>query len=71
MKIIIKTLFLAVLSALVLSASETITINTVNGKVEVPKNPKRVMVYDFAVLDTIDALEVKDVKIGLPLKNLP
>lgn len=62
---------LSILSISSLSAKQTISVNTINGIIEVPKNPKKIMVFDFAVLDTIDALGVENIEIGLPLKSLP
>ena len=52
--------------------NRTVTIDTINGKVSVPEHPKKIMVFDFAVLDTIDALGVDDIeRIGVPLYRLP
>lgn len=53
------------------SSDTTITVKDSNGSVEVPKNPKKVVVFDNGSLDTIDALGVGDTVIGAPTKNLP
>ncbi|GGC91812.1 siderophore ABC transporter substrate-binding protein [Enterococcus wangshanyuanii] len=54
------------------SAEETtITVEDSNGSVEVPKNPKKVVVFDNGSLDTLDALGVGDTVVGAPTKNLP
>lgn len=49
----------------------TITVKDSNGSVEVPKNPKKVVVFDNGSLDTMDALGVGDTVVGAPTKNLP
>lgn len=50
--------------------SETITINHELGKgVEVKKNPEKVVVFDFGILDTFDELGIEVV--GLPQSNIP
>ncbi|WP_430597914.1 siderophore ABC transporter substrate-binding protein [Enterococcus sp. AZ177] len=53
------------------SEATTITVNDSNGSVEVPKNPKKVVVFDNGSLDTIDALGAGDAVVGAPTKNLP
>ena len=81
-KKIIKILMLLTLSVFFLvgcSKSKTeknnkkedlVTVNTTKGEVKVPKNPKKVVIFDFASLDVIDALNI-DTKLALPVKNLP
>lgn len=49
----------------------TITVNDSNGSIEVPKNPKKVVVFDNGSLDTMDALGVGDTVVGAPTKNIP
>lgn len=49
----------------------TITVTDSNGSIEVPKNPKKVVVFDNGSLDTIDALGAGDTIIGAATKNLP
>ena len=66
-----KVLGFVLLCTISLNANDTVTIDTVKGKITVPKNPKKVMIFDFAVLDTIAAFEKKDLEIGVPIKNLP
>lgn len=52
-------------------AATMITVKDSNGSIEVPKNPKKVVVFDNGSLDTIDALGVGDTVVGAPTKNLP
>ncbi|MDE6181644.1 MAG: siderophore ABC transporter substrate-binding protein [Eubacteriales bacterium] len=40
------------------------------GKVVVPKNPKKIAVFDFGILDTIDTLGI-DVEMALPIDSIP
>ena len=40
------------------------------GETSVPKNPKKAVVFDMGILDTIGALDV-DVETAVPLENLP
>lgn len=49
----------------------TITVNDSNGSVEVPKNPKKVVVFDNGSLDTMNVLGVGETVVGAPTKNLP
>lgn len=49
--------------------AQTLSIKHVSGETVVPKNPKRVVVFDFGTLDTFEALDI-DV-IGLPKANMP
>lgn len=49
----------------------TIKVKDANGSVDVPKNPKKVVVFDNGSLDTLDALGVGDSVVGAPTKNLP
>ncbi|HAK42410.1 MAG TPA: ABC transporter, partial [Clostridium sp.] len=49
---------------------ETITITHTAGETEVPKNPKKVVVLDYASLDIMDSMEIEGV-VGLPQKSLP
>lgn len=54
------------------TAVETLQIETSNGTLEVPKNPKKVVVIDYGVLDTLDALGVaENIELAIPLKSLP
>lgn len=48
---------------------ETITVKHDLGETEVPKNPKKVAVFDFGTLDTLDELGI-DVA-GVPQDNVP
>ncbi|MGG5370610.1 siderophore ABC transporter substrate-binding protein [Enterococcus sp. AZ196] len=50
---------------------ETIEVNDSNGKVTVPKNPNKVVVFDNGSLDTLDALGVGDKIVGAATDNLP
>ncbi|MGX7039785.1 siderophore ABC transporter substrate-binding protein [Vagococcus fessus] len=51
--------------------SQVITVEDASGKVEVPKSPKKVVVFDMGSLDTIRELGKEDTVIGVPQKNLP
>lgn len=51
--------------------AKTITVTDSNGSIEVPKNPKKVVVFDNGSLDTIDALGEGETVVGAPTKNLP
>lgn len=51
------------------TAPADITVTHAQGETVVPVNPKTVLVLDFGVLDTLDALDV-DVA-GVPKQNLP
>jgi len=53
------------------NATETISVEheLSNKPVEVPKNPKKVVVFDFGTLDTLDELGVEVA--GLPRTNVP
>lgn len=62
---------LLALQGVALAASGgTIEAEHLKGKVEIPANPKRVVVMDYGTLDTLDALGV-DAKLALPKGNLP
>lgn len=51
---------------------KTIKVKDSEGKeVEVPKNPKQVVVFDMGSLDTINQLGAGDSVVGAPLKTLP
>lgn len=52
-------------------AKDMVIIDTIKGKVEVPKNPKRVVVLDFGALDTLDLLGVKVEKLGTSTSIMP
>ncbi|WP_346934587.1 ABC transporter substrate-binding protein [Clostridium sp.] len=49
---------------------ETIKIIHTAGETEVPKNPEKVVVLDYASLDIMDSLDIEGL-VGLPKKNLP
>ncbi|MCG3086793.1 siderophore ABC transporter substrate-binding protein [Sporosarcina cyprini] len=49
--------------------SETVSVKHEYGDVEVPKNPEKVVVFDFGTLDTLDDLGVEVA--GLPRANVP
>jgi len=51
------------------AGAETITVNHALGTTEVPVNPKRVVVFDFGILDTLDKMGVEVV--GVPKTDLP
>lgn len=50
---------------------KTIKVKDENGEVEVPKNPKRVVVFDMGMLDTIEALGESDKVVGVAKDSLP
>lgn len=51
--------------------AETLTVTDSNGELTVPKNPKKVVVFDNGSLDTIDALGAGDSVVGAATANLP
>ncbi|MGX7126446.1 siderophore ABC transporter substrate-binding protein [Enterococcus viikkiensis] len=51
--------------------SESLEVKDSNGTVTVPKNPKKVVVFDNGSLDTLDALGVGDKIVGAATDNLP
>lgn len=51
------------------ASKETIVVNHELGETKVPKNPEKVIVFDFGMLDTLDYLGI-DV-IGVPQMNIP
>ncbi len=68
-----KSIWLAALAALALTAgtafADDIVVTHAQGETTVPHNPAKVVTFDMAALDTLDALGV-DI-IGLPGSNLP
>lgn len=48
---------------------EKVTIEHSLGSVEVPKNPKRIVVFDYGILDILDTLQAE--VIGLPKDTIP
>lgn len=50
--------------------AETITVTHELGETEVPKNPEKVVVFDFGILDTLDQLGVESVA-GVAQGNIP
>lgn len=48
---------------------ETIHVTHKNGETDVPKNPERVVVFDYGVLDVLDNLGVE--VIGIPKASIP
>ncbi len=53
------------------SQDNTVTIKTSTGNSKVPKNPKKIVVLDYGVADTIRALGKEDSIVGLPTDSLP
>ncbi|EFG21185.1 siderophore ABC transporter substrate-binding protein [Enterococcus faecalis] len=53
------------------TAKTEVTVKDTNGQLTVPKNPKKVVVFDNGSLDTMDALGVGDRVVGAPTKNIP
>lgn len=52
------------------SEASEVTINHSRGTTVVPKNPKKIAVFDLGILDTLHTLEV-DVEMALPIDNIP
>ncbi len=52
------------------AAAATITVTHAQGSTQVPVSPQRVVTFDMASLDTLDALGVDTVK-GVPQKSVP
>lgn len=48
---------------------ETVTVTHLSGETEITKNPKKVVVFDYGILDALDALEVEVT--GLVKTTLP
>ncbi|HFR3770302.1 TPA: siderophore ABC transporter substrate-binding protein [Streptococcus suis] len=72
--------FLALFSIFVLAAcssteqtstSQEITIQTSTGETTVPSNPKKIVVLDYGVADTLRALGKEDAIVGMPTDSLP
>jgi len=49
----------------------TITVTHMSGVTQVPVNPRRVVVFDMGMLDTMDALGLGDYVIGIPMNVIP
>lgn len=68
---VFKAIILGALLSSFSIAKDTITIDTPKGKIEVPKNPKKVIVLDYGALDTLDLLGVKVEKLGIAPEVIP
>lgn len=53
------------------AAKETVTVTDVIGEQEIPYQPERVVVYDFGMLDTMNALGLSENIIGAATNNVP
>ena len=53
------------------SKDSTVTIKTSTGDTEVPSNPKKIVVLDYGVADTLRALGKEDSIVGMPTDSLP
>lgn len=53
------------------STSQDITIQTSTGETTVPSNPKKIVVLDYGVADTLRALGKEDTIVGMPKDSLP
>lgn len=51
--------------------SQKVTVKAANGEITVPLNPKKVVVLDLGMADTIRALGYEETIIGLPSQSLP
>ncbi|MSN97079.1 siderophore ABC transporter substrate-binding protein [Campylobacter sp. FMV-PI01] len=67
---IFKFLFVVALGFSALIASDSVTFKSSKGDVVIKKNPKKVAIYDFGVLDTIDALGV-NVEVAIATNVIP
>lgn len=53
------------------SAASQVTVQTANGDVKVPTNPKKIVTLDLGAADTIRALGKESSIVGMPKKTLP
>lgn len=53
------------------SAASQVTVQTANGEVKVPTNPKKIVTLDLGAADTIRALSKESNIVGMPKKTLP
>ena len=53
------------------AAKETVSVTDVTGEKEIPYQPERVVVYDFGMLDTMNALGLSENIIGAATNNVP
>ena len=53
------------------AAKETVTVTDVIGEQKIPYQPERVVVYDFGMLDTMNALGLSENIIGAATNNVP
>ncbi|MBS4175637.1 siderophore ABC transporter substrate-binding protein [Bacillus sp. FJAT-49736] len=53
------------------SKADMLVINHLLGKSKVPKNPKKVVVFDMGALDTLEKLGLSDRVTGLPQETVP
>ena len=53
------------------AAKETVSVTDVTGEKEIPYQPERVVVYDFGMLDTMNALGLAENIIGAATNNVP
>ena len=53
------------------SAASHVTVQTANGEVKVPTNPKKIVTLDLGAADTIRALGKESNIVGMPKKTLP
>lgn len=52
------------------AAAGTVKVNTTHGQVELPVNPKRAVIFDMGILDSLDYLGV-EAEYAVPTANLP
>ncbi|MFD2616205.1 siderophore ABC transporter substrate-binding protein [Terrilactibacillus laevilacticus] len=79
MKKIITMAFLAIIMIVATACGnssqepkgETISVKGTNGTVKVPKNPKKIVVLDYGILDTLDKLGETDKIVGIPQQKVP
>lgn len=72
--LLLSALLLTLLCATMAGAqeAETLTVEHELGSAEVPVGPKKVVVFDFGTLDSIDALGIDgEMELALPKSNVP
>lgn len=83
MKIFNKILALAISSLLIFtgcdfktsseglsSSGETMSVEGKKGKVDLKVEPKRIVVFDMGILDSIDVLDLKNIEVAVPVAGL-
>lgn len=58
-------------NAVTAQSADTLTIKHLSGETTVPKNPQKVVLFDFGVYDSMNTLGLGDKVVALPLGNAP